>query len=175
MRGRHAGARLAISLRLTAISCVAVCCAGSAAVILAPRRAIITRTEIAAPPASVWAALTDASKYPQWHPDTRLLGRLAPGQTIEVQEGQGPDTAVFHPVLVVARPGQELRWLGHVWLPRVFDATHYFRLKADGSGTELIQGEEVRGVALWLFDLRRLVPGFDAMNAQVKRRAEAAG
>ena len=81
---------------------------------------------------------------------------------------------VFHPVVLVARPGEEVRWAGRIWLPRVFDAVHYFRLEADGVGTRLTQGEEVRGVALWLFDLRRLVQSFERLNAQVKRRAEAA-
>ena len=146
--------------------------AAGVAFVLAPHQTIVARIDIAAPPARVWAALTDAAKYQAWHPDIRLIGRLEPGQVIEVQEGQGSDTVVFHPVVLVARPGEEVRWLGHIWLPRVFDAVHYFRLQAEGGGTRLTQGETVRGIALWLFDLRRLVQSFDLVDAELKERAE---
>ena len=151
--------------------------AAGVAFVIAPRNEIVTQIVIAAPPARVWSALTDATKYEAWHPDTRMLGRLEPGQVIEVQEGQGTDTMVFHPVVLVAQPGEEVRWRGHIWLPRVFDAVHYFRLEAEaeGGGTRLTQGEEVRGVALWLFDLRRLMPGFDQVNVALRRRAEDKG
>ena len=64
--------------------------------------------------------------------------------------------------------------LARPYLPRVFDAVHCFRLRADGTGTALTQSEAVRGVALWMFDLRRLVPVFDVTNAQLKKRAETA-
>ena len=133
--------------RSAALLCLAVACAVGAAFALAPKRTIVTHAQIAAPPDRVGAALTDASRYDAWTPDIRLLGRLSPGQVIEVQEGQGPDMMVFHPVVLVARPGEEVRWAGRIWLPRVFDAVHYFRLEADGVGTRLTQGEEVRGVA----------------------------
>lgn len=142
---------------------------------LAPQRAIVTHVEIAAPPAKVWAALTDATSYPQWNPDIRLSGRLEPGRVIAVLEGRGADAVVFHPVVLVARAPQELRWLGHIWLPRVFDAEHYFLFEAAGGGTRLTQGVMVRGVALWLFDLQQLVPSFDLVNAQIKKRAERTG
>ena len=124
--------------RAAAACCSCVVLAIGLALVLAPQRAIVTRIDIAAPPARVWAALTDAAKYDAWQPDLRVLGRLEPGQSIEVQEGQGADAMVFHPVVLVARPGEELRWLGHIWLPRVFDAVHYLRLDAAGGGTRLI-------------------------------------
>ncbi len=166
------GSTLTRGKQIAAACLLCIMLAVGVAFVLAPRGDIVTQIKIGASPARVWAALTEASKYPAWQPDIRLLGRLAPGQVIEVQEGQGSDTMVFHPVVLVARPGEEVRWRGHVWRPGVFDAVHYFRLAAEAGGTRLTQGEAAHGVALWFFDLRRLVPSFDLVNAQLKKRAE---
>ncbi len=75
-------------------------------------------------------------------------------------------------LVLVARPGRELRWFGRIWLPRVFDAVHYFRLEHAGDGTRLVQGESVQGVALWLFDLAGLARSFEQVNLELKQRAE---
>ena len=159
--------------RAAAVCGLALSSAVAAAFLLAPKAAITTHTDVAAPPGRVWATLTDTAKYAEWQPDLRLSGRLEPGQVIEVRQADGPDVMVFHPVvLLVVRPNAALAWRGRIWLPRVFDAVHYFQLAADGNGTRLTQGEAVRGVALWLFDMRDLVPAFDRVNAQIKRRAE---
>ena len=139
----------------------------------APVRDVQTGITIAASPAQVWAVLADTKDYPAWNPDNRLTGRLEAGQVIEHDEGQGDDAWVFHPVVLAARPGAELRWFGRVWFWHVFDANHYFLLQADGPGTRLVQGEHVRGVALWFFDLSSLTAEFDSVNAALKRRAEA--
>lgn len=86
--------------------------------------------------------------------------------------GHGRGQQVFRPTVLVARAGQELRWRGRVLLPRLFDAEHYFLLRPEGTATIFTQGEHVRGVALWFFDVAELVPGFQAMNAALKARAE---
>ena len=86
--------------------------------------------------------------------------------------GYGREQQVFHPTVLVARAGRELRWRGHVLVPRLFDAEHYFLLQPQGTATILTQGERFRGVALWFFDVTELAPGFQAMNAALKARAE---
>ena len=92
---------------------------------------------------------------------------------IEHDQGQGAEAWVFHPVVLAARPGAELRWFGRLWFWHVLDAEHYFLLRPSGTGTRLVQGEHLRGVALWLFDVRDLAAAFDTVNAALKRRVEA--
>ena len=139
---------------------------------LAPQRDIATEIAIAAPPARVWAILTDTDAYPEWNPQTALTGNLAPGSVIENRVGHGREQQVFRPTVLVARTGQELRWRGRILVPRLFDAEHYFLLRPQGAATIFTQGEHVRGVALWFLDVAELVPGFQAMNAALKARAE---
>ena len=74
--------------------------------------------------------------------------------------------------MLVAKPNQELRWLGHVGVPRLFDGEHYFLLQPDGGGTRFTQGEVFRGALLWVFNVNGLLPNFEAMNAALKKRAE---
>ncbi len=139
----------------------------------APVRDVQTSVTITASPAQVWAVLADTRQYEAWNPDNRLVGRLQAGQVIEHDEGEGADMWVFHPVVLAAKPGVELRWFGRVWFWHIFDADHYFLLQPDGAGTRLLQGEHVRGVALWFFDVGELTAEFGAVNAALKRRAEA--
>jgi hypothetical protein len=142
------------------------------AFLLAPRHDIRTSIHIAAPPARVWAVLSDTAAYPAWNRGMELKGALIPGNTIEHDEGEGEDRMVFHPVVVKAEPERELAWQGHIGPPRVLDALHYFRLEPEDRGTRFIQGENLRGVLMWIWDWRQLVPRFQAMNAALKARAE---
>jgi hypothetical protein len=138
-----------------------------------PHRHIETTIRIAASPGRVWAVLTDTPAYPTWNPEIAALnGELKPGSVLENKEGYGKDQIVFWPSVLVAKPPQELRWLGHLGVPRLFDAEHYFLLQPDANGTRFIQGELFRGVLLWIFDVKLLLPTFDAMNAALKIRAE---
>ncbi len=79
------------------------------AFVMAPAREVTTSITIDATPAQVWAVLTDTASYATWNPDKRLVGRLEPGQVIEHDEGLGDDRWVFHPVVLTATPGRELR------------------------------------------------------------------
>ena len=137
-----------------------------------PRRDLVTTIDIAALAARVWSVLTDTADYPAWNPDMVLKGALVPGQVIEHDEGHGSDRMVFHPTIVTATPERELAWLGHVGPPRILDALHYFRLQPVGGHTLFTQGEHLRGVLLLGFDSDQLLPGFEAMNAHLKARAE---
>jgi hypothetical protein len=136
-----------------------------------PTRDVVTTIHIAAPPARVWAVLTDTARYPAWNPGMVLKGALIPGHVIEHDEGK----MVFHPTIMAATPNQELAWLGHIGPPRLFDALHVFRLAPEGDGTRFTQSEHIRGVLLWLYDASQLVPKFEAMNNRLKTAAEKPG
>ena len=147
-------------MKAIAILAAAVVAAAGVLAVLLPHRELSTRIEIAAPPSRVWAVLLDTGNYAKWNPNMRLVGSLVPGATIENIEGQGDDQMIFWPTVLAVRPERELCWLGHYKLPGVFDAEHYVLLRPDAGGTTLIQGERFRGVALWFYDVARLLPEF---------------
>ena len=115
----------------------------------------------------------DTGHYSQWNPNMRLTGSLVPGATIKNVEGRNDDQMTFWPTVLVVRPNQELRWLGHYKMPGIFDAEHFFLLQPKGAGTVLTQGESFHGVALWLYDVQPLLPNFVELNRALKARAES--
>lgn len=140
-------------------------------------RAIHTEIGIDRPAAAVWAILVDIDSWPEWNPFAKASGHLAVGERLEVQirpPGQKPMT--FRPTVVRLDPGVELRWLGHLGLPGIFDGEHGFRIEPEGDGRCRLQHfETFKGVlaapVLWLVgDATRR--GFEAMNTALKARAE---
>jgi hypothetical protein len=75
-------------------------------------------------------------------------------------------------------PGRELRWLGHLFTPGIFDGEHRFTLAPlDGGGrTSVTHAESVSGVLapiLWRVVGGPTGRGFEAMNAALKTRVES--
>jgi hypothetical protein len=159
-------------MKIVAIVTIAFLLVIVAALSLAPSRGVETKIEIGTPPARVWAVLADTKNYDKWNPDMRLIGDLSPGATIENIEGAGEDQMIFWPTVLVVRPDQELRWLGHFKVPGLFDGEHYFLLRPTQNGTELTQGEHFHGIALWFYDVNQVVPDFAKVNESLKVRAE---
>jgi hypothetical protein len=175
---RRGAFQLSVTTLQTAAGAVLITLAAGAGIAFAfPKHAeLLTEIEIDAPPARVWAVLTDTKHYPQWNPEiSALIGDLTPGSIVENHLGNVKSEQVFHPVILVASPSKELRWRGDYILPRLLTAEHYFVLEPKGNGTVFTQGESLRGAALWLFDATRLLPGFNAMNRALKRRVESQG
>ena len=82
----------------------------------------------------------------------------------------------FKPTVLAANRERELRWLGRLLVPGIFDGEHYFLLEPIGSDrTRLTQGEKFSGILVGLFGgtLSATEDGFKAMNVALKRRAEA--
>ena len=72
----------------------------------------------------------------------------------------------------------ELRWLGHLLLPGLFDGEHIFSIEpVESNRVRFIQREKFRGILVPLFansldkDTRR---GFEEMNEALKNLAEQA-
>jgi len=140
-----------------------------------PERELHTEIRIDAPPSRVWAVLTDTRAYGEWNPFiVSMTGEIVAGATLEnTMRSEGTDL-VFTPTVLAARPDVELRWLGRLFAPRIFDGEHSFVLKADGrGGTHFIQHEHFRGVLLWMIDVEQFRKNFEAMNAALKARAES--
>jgi len=127
----------------------------------------------------VWSLLTDFAAYPEWNPFIRRAqGEARVGSRIEVYlQPSGARGMTFRPTVLRAEPNRELRWLGRLWMPGVFDGEHTFIIEPLGPNrVRFIQGEIFNGVLVPLLmrsletDTRR---GFDEMNRALKGRAEA--
>jgi len=142
---------------------------------------IVTEIDIAASPERVWSILMDFPAYPQWNPFIRSLSGVAkPGEklraTIQPEERRA---MTIRPRVLKAADQQELRWLGHLGFPGLFDGEHYFQLTTIGNGyTRFTQGEQFSGILVGVFISSMEAAtkaGFHAMNQALKNRAEANG
>jgi hypothetical protein len=134
--------------------------------------------EIAATAEGVWGLLTDFRSFPEWNPFIRRAkGEVKEGERLEVfLQPSGARGMTFRPKVLKAEPNRELRWLGHLLVPGLFDGEHIFRIEPLGEGrVRFIQQEKFTGLLVPLFagglerDTRR---GFEEMNQALKERAE---
>ena len=136
-----------------------------------------TSISIPAPAAEVWAVLTDTTRYPDWNPFVRWIkGDFVVGKRIKAQL----PGMVFTPRILAFDQDQELRWIGNLFMPGLFDGEHYFRLESKGDSTVFHHGEHFSGILVPLFRRKlntEIKEGFEAMNealrAEVARQREA--
>jgi hypothetical protein len=137
-----------------------------------------TAIEIDASPEAVWAVLTDFSRFPEWNPFVRSAsGEARVGSRLRVfLQPVGGKGMEIRPTVLVAAPGRELRWLGHLFVPGIFDGEHFFRIEPGGPGrVRFVQGERFGGVLIPFF--RKMLiggtrQGFELMNRALKARVE---
>jgi hypothetical protein len=136
--------------------------------------------DIEAPAERVWDALTNIAEYPTWNPFMpHLAGTLTPGERLEVRiEPPGGAAMTFRPTVLAVEPGRELRWVGHLLVPGLFDGEHQFQIRPLGPGrVRFVQQERFTGVLVPLF-ARNLddhtLRGFNTMNMALKARVEVA-
>jgi hypothetical protein len=139
-----------------------------------------TQIEIDAPAKRVWELLTDFASYPQWNPFIRhISGRLAPGERLQARlEPPGGRAMTFKPKILTVEPNRELRWLGHLLVPGIFDGEHSFIIEPlEEDRVRFLQREAFSGLLVPLF-ARSLETntqqGLEEMNRALKERAEAA-
>jgi hypothetical protein len=140
-------------------------------------RELSTSIDIDAPPEEVWSILVDFAAYPDWNPFIVGIGGVPRlGARLEVtMQPPGRRRATFRPRVTAVEPNRELRWLGHLMVPGLFDGEHAHRLEpAQGGGTRYTQQELFRGVLVPLTGgiLAATEQGFRAMNEALKQRAE---
>ncbi|MEJ2173666.1 MAG: SRPBCC domain-containing protein [bacterium] len=137
---------------------------------------IVTHIDLPASAARVWAALTDFASYHAWNPVIESIdGTPVEGARLRLslrdgalrQRSNGPAHAIksfafrawcalngMRMTVHVTKllPERELRWLGTLPLPKMFEGEHYFRIseRREG-GVRLTQGERYAGL---------LVPAF---------------
>jgi hypothetical protein len=143
-------------------------------------KSIETEITIRGTPEQVWSVLTDFRKYPDWNPFIReASGEVKTGARLEVRiHPPGGRPMTFRPTVREASPGRELRWLGHLGLPGLFDGEHVFQLEPAGAGqTRFRQNEEFHGMLVHLLPnsmLERTRRGFEEMNRALRTTVEKA-
>jgi hypothetical protein len=139
---------------------------------------IKTEILIRATPEKVWAILTDFDNYRSWNPFIRsVTGEVAVGSTITARlEPPGAGGMTIKPKVLVFETNKELRWLGHLVFPGLFDGEHAFELIDTGDGTITFrQTEKFTGILVPLFEKMldaNTTDGFNLMNRKLKESAE---
>lgn len=141
-------------------------------------KSIRSEIDIHAPVVRVWELLADLASYPDWNPFIRRAeGTLAQGERLRL-ELQIPDgmRMKIRPRLITVIEQAEIRWIGHLMVPGLFDGNHRFVLTPLAPArTRLVQQETFRGALVPVFGgwigagARR---GFEAMNRAAKARLE---
>jgi hypothetical protein len=145
-----------------------------------------TEIEFEGTPDEVWTVLTDLPSYSDWNPFIeKIEGEILVGGKLEVRlQPVGERGITMHPKVLTAEPGREIRWLGRLMLPGIFDGEHRFRIEEASPGrVRFVQSERFGGILLPLLwkKLRDggTAKGFRAMNdalaGRVAERRAAAG
>jgi hypothetical protein len=146
---------------------------------MVPMKELHSEIEIDAPAERVWRILTDFPSYPEWNPFIRRIsGEPTTGERLEVRiEPSGGRGMSFRPTVLNAQDNRELRWLGHLLVPGLFDGEHSLTIQPlEENRVRFVQREAFRGLLVPLLarsldnDTQR---GFEEMNRALKERAEA--
>lgn len=143
------------------------------------KKRLATEIVIDAPPAVVWQVLTDFADYPAWNPFIRAIsGELQRGARLDVCiQPMNSKMMRFRPQVLVCDAPHHLRWRGTLIVPGLFDGEHDFRLeRLEDGNTRFLHSETFSGLLVRPL-VRKLeaqtLPGFAAMNAALKARAES--
>jgi hypothetical protein len=131
------------------------------------------RCDIAAPPARIWALLTDAAAFPTWNSTvTSLKGTIALGQQLELKVPLDPKRT-FKPKVTRLEVNRAMEWSDG--MAPMFKGVRQFVLTPKGDGvTEFAMTEVFSGVMLPLIkgSLPDFGPAFETYAADLKRAAE---
>ncbi len=139
------------------------------------RRSLIYRvaTRIDAPPARVWALLTDASGFAQWNSEVLSIeGQIAEGERIKLRAKIAPKR-VFPLNVTRFEPHRHMVWEDG---NRIFRGVRNFELKTAGDSTEVFMTETFTGAMLPMIapSLPDFGPSFENYMADLKKAAERA-
>jgi len=139
---------------------------------------LCTEIEIQASDTRVWQLLTDFANFPKWNPFIRQAkGEVKVGAQLVIHvQPSGASGMTFKPVVLKVEPNRELRWLGRLLMPGLFDGEHTFTIETlEANRVRFTQREVFTGLLVPLFarslnsDTQR---GFEEMNQALKSRAE---
>lgn len=123
----------------------------------------------------VWSVLTDFAAYVEWNPGmAQVQGEPAVGTRLTVRFTSPKRRSItMRPTVLVADPGRELRWLGRLLVPGLFDGEHRFSIEAREPGrVTFVQAERFRGLLVPF--LRRMIEVDTAARFREENEALAA-
>lgn len=133
---------------------------------------------ILAEPDKVWSVLTKFNDYPNWNPFIEQIeGDVESGGRLKVRiHPPSGSPMTFKPRVLNVVPARELRWLGHLLIPGLFDGEHIFQIERVGEKRTLFrQSETFRGLLVGLFPAslyNKTLAGFQNMNRALKAISE---
>lgn len=156
---------------------------------------LYTEIEINASASTVWDILTDFDNFSKWNPFIKAIsGNLQEGSQIEVVitppknrrffgrakikdfcKPPNSNGMKFRPKILTYKPEEELRWLGNLWVPKLFDGEHSLIIEKISENKVLfIQKERFSGLLVPFFSglLKNTGSGFEMMNRALKKEAE---
>jgi hypothetical protein len=109
------------------------------------------------------------------HPSRQRRARG--GEHLEVRL-ESPDSRgiTLRPTVLRAEPNRQLRWLGHLLVPGIFDGEHTLATEPlEENRVRFVQHEVLKGVLVPLVarSLANTLRGFEEMNGALKEQAEA--
>jgi hypothetical protein len=138
---------------------------------------ICTKIFINASPDVVWKIITDFESFGKWNPFIqKISGVPNEGSTIQVFiKPPNSNGMKFKPKILKCEPEKEIRWLGKLWIPKIFDGEHSLIIrKVEENKVMFIQKEKFSGLLVPLFTniLTNTESGFQMMNEKLKQCAE---
>ena len=122
--------------------------------------------------------MSDFDSFPAWNPFlTSASGQLREGSRLDVTiHPPGGRPMHFKPKLLRVQPNQEIRWLGRLFMPGIFDGEHSRLIASNADGCTFTQRERFSGVLTFVPGklFARTHSGFEAINLALKQRCEGA-
>ena len=125
---------------------------------MAFRNEIHTQATIDATADEVWSVLTDFRSYSRWNPGMeQVVGEAVVGTRLTIRFAPTKGRSMtMRPTVLTAEPGRELRWLGRLLVPGLFDGEHRFTIEEREPGrVRFVQAERFRGLLVPF--LRRMI------------------
>lgn len=135
-----------------------------------------TSIRIKAPPAAIWALLTDAPGFPRWNSTVeRVDGRIALGEKVTVHVKMAPGRA-FPVTVSELVPNARMVWRGGMPFG-LFTGTRTYVLEPEAAEVVFRMREAFTGLMAPLItkSIPDLQPSFDRFAADLKAAAERAG
>ncbi len=92
---------------------------------------ICTEILINSSPAIVWDIITDFENYGKWNPFIKeISGVIQQGSPLQVFIKPPKSNGMkFKLKILKVEPQKEIRWLGKLWIPKIFDGEHSLIIK----------------------------------------------
>jgi len=138
---------------------------------------IYTEIHINSSPRIVWNILTDFDNYGKWNPFIKeISGVQQVGSELQIFiKPPNSNGMNFKPKILNYDPEKELKWLGKLWIPKLFDGEHTMKInKLDEDNVLFVQKEMFNGLLVPLLYkmLNDSKLGFEMMNINLKRESE---